>query len=97
MVTDIKHIKVDRDTRVEPILAEAGNEPVILEFGNAAYRLNPLGETSSPFTVETAYASVRTKDGRSGADISAEELDDLIEEAGRRHAQRLAEEISRDE
>ena len=96
MATDIKHIKVDRETRLEPILAAAGHDPVILEFGDAAYRLNPLGETSSPFTVETAYASVRAVDGRGGADIPAEELEELIDEAGRRYARRLAEEIDRD-
>jgi hypothetical protein len=83
MTADIKHIKVDKDTRIEPILEEAGNGPVILQLGNTAYRLNPMGETSSPFTVESAYASVRTVDGRSGADISADELDEMIEDAKR--------------
>jgi hypothetical protein len=96
MTTDIKHIKVDRNTRIEPILEAAGNSPVILEFGDAAYRLNPVGETSSPFTAETAYGSVRTVDGRGGEDISAEEPDALIEDAGRRYAQRQVEEIDRD-
>jgi hypothetical protein len=81
MSTEIKRIKVDKDTRIEPILQEAGDGPVIIEFGNAAYRVNPLGNTSSPFTVESAYASVRTVDGHRGADISDEELEDMIDEA----------------
>ena len=52
----------------------AGGHPVILEVGDAAYRVNPLGPTTSPFTVESAYASVRTVDGRSGADITDDDL-----------------------
>jgi hypothetical protein len=36
MTTEIKHIKVDKDTRIEAILEAAGNSPVILEFGDAA-------------------------------------------------------------
>ena len=81
MSTEIKRIKVDKDTRIEPILKEAGGSPVIVEFGNTAYRINPVGDTSSPFTVESAYASVRTLDGRSGAEISDEELEAMIGEA----------------
>ena len=93
MATEIKHIKVDRDTRIEPILQAAGESPVVIEFGDAAYRVNPLGITSSPFTVESAYASVQTVDGRSGEDISDEELEEMIDEAKVRYAQRLAEEL----
>lgn len=85
MATEIKRIKIDRDTRIEPILEAAGDDPVIIEFGDAAYRINPLGATSSPFTVESAYASVRTVDGRSGADISDEELEGIIDEAKARY------------
>lgn len=89
MATDIKRIKIDQDTRIEPILEAAGDNPVIIEFGDAAYRINPLGATSSPFTAESAYASVRTVDGRSGADISDEELEDIIDEAKARYTQHL--------
>jgi len=96
MATEIKHIKVDKDTRIEPILAEAAKVPVVLDFHDSAYRLNPVGETSSPFTAETAYRSVRTVDGRSGEDVSAQELDEMIEDARRGYARRLIEEIDRD-
>ncbi len=93
MATDIKRIKVDRDTRIEPILEAAGDSPVIIEFGDAAYRVNPLGVTSSPFTAESAYASIQTVDGRAGADISDEELEDMIDEAKAQYARRLIEEL----
>lgn len=93
MAAEIKHIKVDKDTRIEPILEQAGNSPVIIEFGDAAYRVNPLGTTSSPFTVESAYGSVQTIDGRRGADISDEELETMIDEAKKQYAQHLVEEL----
>ena len=58
--------------------------------------INPIGATSSPFTVESAYASVRTIDGRSGADISDEELEAIIDEAKERFVQHLLEELDHD-
>jgi hypothetical protein len=81
MANEIRHIKVDPETRIEQLLKETGTDPVIVELGEAAYRINPIGATSSPFTVESAYASVRTTDGRTGADISDEELEAMIAEA----------------
>jgi hypothetical protein len=81
MATEIKHIKVDRDTRIGSLLKAAGTDPVIVELGGAAYRINPVGATSWPFTVESAYASVQTVDGRGGADISDEELEQIFDEA----------------
>lgn len=96
MATEIKHIKVDKDTRIEPILAEARDNPIIIEFGAAAYRVNPLGATSSPFTVGSAYASVQAMDGRRGADISDEELEAMIDEAKDHYARRLIEELDHD-
>jgi len=95
MTTEIKHIKVDKDTLIEPLLEAAGNDPVIIEFGDAAYRINPVGATSSPFTVESAYASVRTADGRGGADISDEELEAIIDEAKDHFAQHLLDDLER--
>jgi hypothetical protein len=89
MAAEIKHIKADTDTRIGPLLKAAGTSPVIIELGDAAYRLNPVGATSSPFTVESAYASVRTVDGRGGADISDEELEAIIDEAKERFANHL--------
>ncbi len=80
MATEIKHIKVDRDTRIGPLLKAAGSNPVIVELGDAAYRINPVGATSSPFTVESAHASVHTVDGRGGADIADEELEEVIDD-----------------
>lgn len=94
MATEIKHIKVDKDTRIAPILAAAGDRPIIIEVGDTAYRVNPLGPTTSPFTVETAYDSVRTVDGRAGADISTEELERMIDEAKTRYAQHLLDELA---
>ena len=96
MATEIKRIKVDRDTRIEPILAEAEDKPIIVEFGDSAYRVNPLGATSSPFTVESAYASVKTIDGRDGADISDDELETMIDEAKQEYARRLIAELDHD-
>jgi hypothetical protein len=94
MATEIKHIKVDADTPIAPILAAAGDHPVIIEVGDAAYRVNPLGPTSSPFTVETAYASVHTVDGRTGAEISDDELERMIDEAKARCAEHLLDELA---
>ena len=96
MPSEIKRIKVDKDTRIEPILKEAGESPIIIEFGNTAYRINPVGTTSSPFTVKSAYASVKTIDGRTGADISDEELEAMIDESKVRYAQRLIEELDQE-
>ena len=93
MATEIKHIKVDKDTRIGPLLRAAGSSPVIVELGDAAYQINPVRATSSPFTVESAYASVRTVNGRSGADISDEELEAIIDEAKGRFALHLLEEL----
>jgi hypothetical protein len=81
MVTEIKHIKIDEDTRIGPLLSAAGGRPIIVELGDTAYRINPLGATSSPFTVESAYASIRTVDGLSGADVSDDVLESMIDEA----------------
>ena len=97
MTTEIRHIKVDQDTRIAPILQAAGDNPVILEVGDAAYRVNPLGATSSPFTVESAYASVRTVDGRTGADISAAELDSIIDTAKEQYARHLCDDLDGEE
>jgi hypothetical protein len=96
MATEIRHIKVDPETRIEQLLKETGTDPVIVELGDAAYRINPVGATSSPFTVESAYASVRTADGRTGADISDEELEALIAEAKADLPQRILEQIDVD-
>ncbi|HKC75826.1 MAG TPA: hypothetical protein VKF37_16760 [Chloroflexota bacterium] len=96
MSTEIKRIKVDKDTRIEPILKEAGDSPVIVEFGNTAYRINPVGNASSPFTVESAYTSVQSIDGRTGTDISDEELEVMIDEAKDRYAQCLIEEFDQE-
>ena len=41
---EIKRIKVDRDTRFEPILAAAAKSLVFVQFGDAALRL--IGSTS---------------------------------------------------
>ncbi|HVC80455.1 MAG TPA: hypothetical protein VNL35_08165 [Chloroflexota bacterium] len=87
MATEIKHMRVDKDMRAGSLLGAAGNSPIIVELGDAAYRINPVGATSSPFTVESAYASVRTVDGRGGSDISAEELEAIIDTAKERFVQ----------
>jgi hypothetical protein len=94
MATEIKRIKVDEETRIAPILAAARDRPVILEVGDAAYRVNPLGPTSSPFTAESAYASVRTLDGRAGWEIFDEELESMIDQAKAQYAQHLLDELA---
>lgn len=94
MTTEIKHIKVEGDTRLAPFLQAAGTLPVILEVGDTAYRVNPLGVMTSPFTVESAYASVQTVDGRSGATISDEELEHIIDEANAQYERHLLEDLA---
>jgi hypothetical protein len=79
MATEIRRIRIDEDTRIGPLLSAAGTSPVIVELGDTAYRINPLGITTSPFTVESAYASIRTVDGRRGADISDDDLESMID------------------
>lgn len=96
MATEIKHIKIDEDTRIGPLLSEAGSSPVIVEIGDTAYRINPLGATSSPFTVESAYASIRTVDGRSGANISDDDLEAMIDEAKEHFASHLLDDVNHD-
>ncbi|HVA88420.1 MAG TPA: hypothetical protein VNL71_01120 [Chloroflexota bacterium] len=87
MTTEIKHMRVDKDMRVGPLLGAAGDSPMIIELGDTAYRINPVGTTSSPFTVESAYASVRTVDGRGGTEIPDEELEVMIDAVKERFAQ----------
>lgn len=89
MATEAKKIKVDKDTRIEPILTEARDNAVIVEMDGFAYRVNPVGDTSSPFTVETAYASIKTVDGRSGGEVSDEEIEDAIRQTNEENAQRI--------
>ena len=89
MSAEVKKIKVDRDTRIEPILAEARDNAIIVEMDGFAYRVNPVGDTSSPFTIETAFASVKTVDGRSGGEVSNEEIEDAIRQANEENAQRI--------
>lgn len=91
MTTEINHIRVDKNTRLESLLRLAGSSPVIVELDDAAYRINPVGATSSPFTAESAYASIRTVDGRSGAEISDDELELMIDQAKAGLARRLLE------
>ncbi len=91
MATEVTRIKVNKDTHIEPILEAARDKAVIIEMNGLAYRVNPVGDTSSPFTAESAYASIKTVDGRSGAEVSNEEIEDAIRQANEDSAQHIVE------
>ncbi len=93
MATEVTHIKVDKDTHIEPILEAARDRAVIVEMNGFAYRVNLVGDTSSPFTAGSAYASVKTVDGRSGADVSNEEIEDAIRQANEDSARHSVEQV----
>jgi len=78
MAAEPKRIKVDKDTHIQPILEAAKDRAVIIEMNGFAYRVNPVGDTASPFTARTAYASVKTVDGRLGREVSNEEIEEAI-------------------
>jgi len=92
MTTEVKRIKVDKDTHIEPILEAAKDRAVIIEMDGFAYRVNPVGDTFSPFTARTAYASVKTVDGRSGGEVSNEEIEEAIHQANEDNAQNIVDE-----
>lgn len=94
MAAEPKRIRVDRDTRLEPILEEASTHPIIVEMNGAAYRIKAERLSASPFTAESAYASARTVDDRAGADISAEEFDQMMRDVKEDYADYLARKMS---
>jgi len=51
MTVETKIIKVNKDTKLEQLTEEARNNPIIFEINGSAYSLNPIGNSSSPFTV----------------------------------------------
>ncbi len=93
MATEVKRIKVDKDTHIEPILEAAKDRAVIIEMDGFAYRVNPVGNIASPFTARTAYASVKTVDGRSGGDVSNDEIEEAIHQANEDNAQHIISEM----
>ena len=94
MTVETKRIKVNKDTRLEQLTEEARNNPIIFEINGSAYSLNPIGHSSSPFTVKSAYASIKTIDGRSGEDGSNEEIVEAIQRANEEHARNIFEELN---
>ncbi len=96
MAAEPKRIQVDHDTRLEPILEEASTHPIIVDMNGTTYRLNAERVSSSPFTVESAYASARTIDGRAGADISTEDFDQMMRDAREDYADYLADKMSKE-
>jgi tRNA pseudouridine-54 N-methylase len=93
MATEVQRIKVNKNTHIEMILEAARDRAVIIEMNGFAYRVNPVGDTSSPFTAETAYASVKTVDGRSGAGVSNEEIEDAIRQANEDSVRHVVEQV----
>lgn len=89
MAAEPKRIRADHDTKLEPILEEAASQPLIVELNGNAYRINAELVSSSPFSAEAAYASVRTVDGRTGAEVSDEELANIIKDAREDYADYL--------
>ena len=66
---------------LEPILREATRHPLIVEIGDNVYRLNAEQVRPSPYTLESAYASLPPLGGKRGAEISDDELEGMIERA----------------
>lgn len=89
MAAEGKRIKVDKDTYIKPILEVAKDRAVIIEMDGFAYRVHPVGDTVSPFTARTAYASVKTVDGRSGEEVSNDEIEEAIHQANEDNAQHI--------
>ncbi len=94
MTTETKRLEVDKDTKVERLAEAARSNPVVFEIGGLAYAVNLVGRSDSPFTAESAYASVKTIDGRSGADVSNEEIIDAIEQAKEEHVRKILDEMN---
>ncbi len=94
MTTETKRLEVDKDTKVERLAEAARSNPVVFEIDGLAYAVNLVGRGDSPFTAESAYASVKTIDGRSGADVSNEEIVDAIEQAKEEHAGKILDEMN---
>ena len=94
MAAEPKRIRANQDTRLEPILEEASTQPIIVEMNGATYRVNAERIPSSPFTADSTYASAKTVDGREGADISAEEFDQMMRDIKEDYAAYLARKMS---
>ena len=94
MTAETKRLEVDKDTKVEQLVQAVRSNSVIFEIDGLTYAINLVGRGSSPFTAESAYASVKTIDGRSGADVSNDEIVDAIEQAKKEHARKILEEMN---
>lgn len=66
----------------EALIREATGHPVVVEIDGKPHEVRVRSvSTPSPFTVDSAYASITTSDGRRGEDISAKEFNQMIEDA----------------
>lgn len=64
------------------LIQEAATHPVLVELNGRPYEVTVRDlSASSPFTVDSAYASITTVAGKHGADLSAEEFTRMMDEA----------------
>lgn len=81
-------------SETEALIKEAREHPVIVEMDGKPYEVKVRDmSSSSPFTVDSAYASITTVHGRRGESISAQEFNRMMEDAKEDYADYLAEKL----
>lgn len=89
MSTNQKVYAVGKENKA--LFEEARNHPVIVEMDGKPYVVNMREMNSSPFTAETARASLPSLEGRGY--VSDDELEDIIREANEKHAREIMEQM----
>ena len=84
MSSQIKRIKIGKDVSLNQILEQADRGPVEIERDGKIYDIY-----ARPFTAESVYGSVKTVDGRTGAQVSNEEIEAAIRRANEENAERV--------
>lgn len=85
--------RLSRET--EALIREAIEHPVMVEIDGKPHEVRARSVSAlSPFTVDSAYASITTADGRRGEDISAEDFNQMMEDAREDYADYLAEKMN---
>lgn len=81
MATGLKRMRVPED--MEPVLEEATSQPLIVEVRGQAYRISAEKVASVPYTLDNLYGSLPSLRGKNGPEISNDELEAIIKDAGR--------------
>lgn len=84
MSTEPKRIRANDDVSLDQVLEQADGQPVEIERRGKIYDLY-----ARPYTAENVYASVKTIDGRSGAQVSNDEIEEAIRLAKEENVQRV--------